>query len=265
MERIAPGDWPRLSRAWTQSIAPALSAIADLILPVSCVVCERLVPESEEGIVCGHCWSRVRELPHPRCERCGHPRDAWSCRWCPNLPPFVRAARSFCWIGAGTGKSIVHALKYDGWTRAAEAMAMRMARMSFPVDVASERFAVVPVPLSPSRLRERGFNQTELLARHVAARWKIPVGADVVVRGSSTRSQTELTPGERKGNVAGAFSVPAPARSAIKGQHLVLLDDVITTGATLHAAASALFAAGARTISYMTFGRAPASGDRLTP
>ncbi|HMA20315.1 MAG TPA: double zinc ribbon domain-containing protein, partial [Gemmatimonadaceae bacterium] len=107
---------------WPRTIAPALSAIADLILPIACVVCEQLMPESEAGIVCGHCWSRVRELPYPRCARCGHPRDAWSCRWCENLPPFVRAARSFCWIGAGTGKNIVHALKYDGWARAAQAM-----------------------------------------------------------------------------------------------------------------------------------------------
>jgi predicted amidophosphoribosyltransferase len=74
-----------------------------------------------------------------------------------------------------------------------------------------------------------------------------------------------LTPGERLGNVAGAFSVPALSRTTIGGAHLILVDDVVTTGATLGAAAAALFAGGARTISYMTFGRAPASGDRLIP
>lgn len=238
-------------------------AATDLILPIACVVCERLIPHSEKGVVCGHCWTLAVELPHPRCERCGHPIDKYSCRWCVNLPAFVRSARSWCWIGAGTGKDIIHALKYDGWTRAACDIADRMCRVSFPPDVVEERHAIVPIPLSRDRMRERGFNQCELIANHVARRWNIQVLANALVRGSSSRSQTRLTPGERLSNVAGAFSVPASARDNIGGRHVILLDDVVTTGATLHAAASALFAAGARTLSCMTFGRAPASGDRL--
>lgn len=220
---------------------------------------------SEKDIVCGHCWTLVRELPFPRCARCGHPVTKHTCRWCPLLPPFVRSARSYCWIGAGSGKDIVHALKYDGWTRVAEGMAARMARVSFPTDVSLERAALVPIPLAQSRLRERGFNQTEILARALSPLWQTPVWSSVLVRASSTRSQTQLTPGERLGNVAGAFSVPAVSRETIGGAHLILIDDVVTTGATLRAAAAALFAAGARTLSYMTFGRAPASGDRLIP
>jgi ComF family protein len=123
----------------------------------------------------------------------------------------------------------------------------------------------VPVPLSIPRLRERGFNQSEILAGHLAKFWSIPVLSDALCRGSATRSQTQLTPGERLSNVAGAFSVAQKALQDVRGQHLVLLDDVITTGSTLGACARALFDAGARTISYMTFGRAPASGDRLIP
>ena len=238
-------------------------AAADLILPIACVVCGKLIPHSEKGVVCGHCWSLARELPDPRCQRCGHPIDRYDCRWCVNLPDFVRCARSWCWIGAGTGKDIVHALKYDGWTRTAACIADRVCRMSFPPDVVEERSAIVPVPLSRDRKRERGFNQCELIAGHVAERWKIPLLGDALIRGSSSRSQTRLTPGERLSNVAGAFSVPISARDSLRGHHLILLDDVVTTGATLHACASALFAAGARTLSYMTFGRAPASGDRL--
>ena len=140
-----------------------------------------------------------------------------------------------------------------------------MARVSFPMDVSPDRAALVPIPLARSRLRERGFNQTEILARALSPLWQTPVWSSVLVRASSTRSQTQLTPGERLGNVAGAFSVPAVSRQTIGGAHLILIDDVVTTGATLRAAAAALFAAGARTLSYMTFGRAPASGDRLTP
>jgi ComF family protein len=144
-------------------------------------------------------------------------------------------------------------------------MAERMAHVSFPHDVASERAMLVPIPLAASRLRERGFNQSEIIADSLARMWGIPVEAAVLRRASAARSQTQLTPGERLGNVAGAFSVPIEARATINGAHLMLVDDVVTTGSTLRAAADALFAKGARTISYMTFGRAPASGDRLIP
>jgi predicted amidophosphoribosyltransferase len=99
----------------------------------------------------------------------------------------------------------------------------------------------------------------------VAKRRRLEMMNNVLHRETAIRSQTQLTPGERLSNVAGAFSVSNDSRSRIRGRHLMLVDDVITTGATLRAAAEALFAAGARTISYMTFGRAPASGDRLFP
>jgi ComF family protein len=253
-----------VSGVWSL-VAPAISAVTDLVLPICCVSCDRLLRQDEKGVVCGHCWSRCRELPNPRCDRCGHPVDRYSCRWCENLPPFVRAARSYCWVGAGTGTAIVHALKYSGWLRAAPAMAERMSRVAFPADVVRERAAIIPVPLSRSRLRDRGFNQCEVIARHMSKLWGIPVNSAALVRASATRSQTELTPGERLSNVAGAFSVPQNAARALLGEHVILLDDVITTGATLRACAGALFDAGARTISYMTFGRAPSSGDRLTP
>lgn len=144
-------------------------------------------------------------------------------------------------------------------------MAERMSRVSWPADVTRERAGIIPVPLSPSRLRDRGFNQCQILAENLAKLWGVPVLTDTLLRESATRSQTELTPGERLSNVAGAFSVPHSAVRALHGEHVVLLDDVITTGATLRACAEALFGAGARTISYMTFGRAPSSGDRLTP
>jgi len=241
------------------------TSAADFLLPVCCAACERLNGAHEKGIVCGHCWSRVREISWPRCSRCGHAIDSHTCRWCHNLPPFVRSARSYCWIGPGTGKQIVHSLKYDGWTRVAEEMAERMSHVSVPPDVKLERTALVPVPLSRNRQRERGFNQSELIAAALAKFWRIPVWPGALSRQTSTRSQTQLTPGERLGNVAGAFSVPAAQCAILRGAHLVLVDDVVTTGATLRASASALFAAGARTISYMTFGRAPASGDRLFP
>ena len=166
-----------------------------------------------------------------------------------------------CSVDAGAGLSIVGALKYDGWTAAAEAMADRMARLSWPRDVVDERRALVPVPLAATRKRERGYNQSELLARALSRHWGIPVWAACVERVKRTASQTRLTPGERRRNVSGAFRA-VPAAVSFRGAHLVLVDDVVTTGATLNECATALHAAGARILSYVTFGRAPAIGDR---
>ena len=156
---------------------------------------------------------------------------------------------------------IVHALKYGGWTRVADGMAERMSRLSWPEDVVRERSCLVAVPLAPARLRERGFNQSALLAQALSRRWQVPV-AEPVSRVRVTTTQTRLTPGDRLRNVAGAFVSTVP-RSALAGRHVVLVDDVVTTAATLNSCATALSEGGARIISYVTFGRARAAGDRL--
>ncbi len=161
-----------------------------------------------------------------------------------------------------TAASIVHALKYGGWTTVAVGMADRMARLPWPRDVVEERTALVPVPLAPSRQRERGFNQSALIARALGARWDVPVWDACLTRVRATETQTRLTPDQRRRNVAAAFRVTA-ARGALRGAHLVLVDDVLTTGATLAQCAAVLFAGGARIISYVTFARAPAAGDRV--
>ena len=120
----------------------------------------------------------------------------------------------------------------------------------------------MPVPLAPVRERERGFNQAQLIADGLAMYWCIPVWSQLLMRKRATETQTRLTPGERSANVHRAFSVRDGMSESVRGRHLVLVDDVITTGATLNACAAALFDAGARTISYATFGRARASGDK---
>jgi ComF family protein len=183
------------------------------------------------------------------------------CAWCTLLPPYVRAARSAYAIPGGAAESIVHALKYHGWSGVASAMARRMAAVRFPDDVERERAALVPVPLASSRRRERGYNQSEVLARELGKVWGIPVRDDLLARARSTASQTRLTPGERHRNVSGAFRARAD-RDSLRGLHLVLVDDVVTTAATLNACAATLHAGGARILSFVTFGRAPALGDR---
>ena len=156
----------------------------------------------------------------------------------------------------GPAPAIVHALKYEGWTATAPAMAERMARLAWPRDVVDERAAIIPVPLSASRTRERGYNQSLLLARPIAERWRIPVWDDVLERSRATATQTQLTPGERRANVEGAFRARETARERLRGAHVIVVDDVVTTAATLNACAEALVAGGARIVSYLTFGRA---------
>jgi ComF family protein len=234
----------------------------DFLLPPACAACERLLDEGDRGRICGRCWARLEPLGHPQCDRCGHPRPRPTCQWCALLPPYVRAARSVCWMHRGTGAQVVHALKYGGWHAVGMEIGDRLARLSWPADVVEERTALIPVPLAVARERERGYNQSERIAAALARHWRVPVWRDVLVRERSTRTQTRLTPEERLANVSGVFRARASALVTLRNAHVVIVDDVITTAATLNACAGALFAGGARILSYVTFGRAPAAGDR---
>jgi ComF family protein len=258
---INPAAWARVQPT-LRIVRGAVAGLADLLLPRVCVACERPLAAHERGVACGRCWSRLELLPFPQCVRCGHPHIRHSCRWCELLPPFVRAVRSVCWAPTGSGGAIVHALKYEGWRAAAEGMAERMSRLAWPLDVIDERTALVPVPLAPARLRERGYNQSELIARALGQRWRIPVWPDLLSRQRNTETQTRLTPSDRLRNVAGAFDVSASMSARLRGAHLVLVDDVVTTAATLNACAEMLVQRGARILSYVTFGRARSASDR---
>lgn len=246
----------------TQALRVGLTALRDLLLPIYCAACGRAVDDGEPGIVCGRCWSRLATFAAPCCDRCGHPTLRSRCQWCDLLPPYVRAVRSVCWVHRGTGQSVVHALKYHGWHAVAAGMAERMARLDWPADVVAERAALIPVPLAVERQRERGYNQSERLARELARRWRIPVWDRVLERSRRTKTQTRLTPEQRLANVLQAFRAPEFSRDALRRSHVVLVDDVVTTAATLNACAATLHEAGARVVSFVTFGRAPALGDR---
>jgi ComF family protein len=246
-----------------QGLNVALSSLADLVLPRVCPVCNRLRDLTEAGIICGLCWVRLPVLPSPRCDRCGHPMSGPGCHWCALLPPYVRAARSVCWASGQIGLGVVHTLKYLGWHAVAPELGVRMSRLSWPVDVVKERCALIPVPLSGKRRRQRGYNQSELLARELSRSWNVPVLVNMIERIRHTETQTRLTPGERLHNVSGAFRATPSARNGLRGGHVVLVDDVVTTAATLNACAAALCDGGARIVSFVTFGRAPAVGDRL--
>ncbi len=254
---------------WGATWRQARTMVDQFLFPRICAGCDARMTDRDRGLVCGPCWARLPRLPSPWCERCGHPRSGVAhagartgapCPGCALLAPYVRAARSLCWVPHPVSSGILAALKYEGWPGVAEAMGERMARLPWPSDVVAERVAIVPIPLAAVKERERGFNQAERLAAAVARRWGIPVVTGVT-RTRVTTTQTRLTPGERLANVRRAFAAVPADLPRLAGRHVILVDDVLTTGATLNACAGALFAAGVRTVSYLTFGRARTVSD----
>jgi ComF family protein len=139
-----------------------------------------------------------------------------------------------------------------------------MAGLPFPAEVKREMDLLVPVPLAAVRMRDRGYNQAALLGGTVGAALGLEIASDTLVRSRAAGSQTTLHPGERRANVAGAFRVSPDAASRVAARHILLVDDVWTTGATALACADALLDAGARAISVVTFARAlPGPEDRV--
>jgi ComF family protein len=241
-----------LRQAWAGAL--------DLVFAPVCVACREPVPTHEkERRVCRLCWMRCRPLPVPRCARCWSPVDPRRepspvCRTCAEWPAGVRAIRSPYAMGE-VPRALVHALKYGGWSSVAEPMAERMAAVGLREETAEEARWVVPVPTSAARLRERGYNQAALLARGFAGRIGLVAREDLLRRVRATATQTALHPGERRANVARAFTVPPGGAAELRGEHVVLVDDVWTTGATALSCVEALVEAGARAVSVATFAR----------
>lgn len=261
-------DHSRRPRWLLKDDVPMLQSLAagftDLIFAPVCIGCGGLIPTAAaDRQVCGACWSRLRPIPLPRCARCAMPqRPSISaslapegCSTCDSLPPAVRSLRS-AYVLEGPAHRMVHGLKYGGWHCLAESMGSRMARVPLGQEAEEEVAAVVPVPLSDVRMRQRGYNQAALLAAVVARFRRVEARPNLLRRSRATESQTTLHPSERRANVAGAFRVPAESAASVRRQHLLIVDDVWTTGATTLACAEALLLAGARAVSVLTFARA---------
>jgi len=234
-------------------VTSAARIIEQLLLPAECLVCHALLAErAAASIVCPVCRHRWRTVRPPWCERCGQPEPHFGpCRLCAEWPAALTLVRSAVWLTDGA-REAVHALKYRGLPRIADDLAAAMAGVALPTDEAS---VLVPIPLAPKRLRERGYNQSDALAAALGRQWRLPVSRTLITRARETATQTALTPETRLANVAGAFT-PGRRPGVSPDPTYILVDDVFTTGATLAEAARALEQAGARTILGITFGRA---------
>ena len=232
-----------------------LAALAEtalsLVLPPRCPGCGTVV--AADATFCASCWSELTFITEPMCPRCGEPSPvdtAGPCFACNKRPPRYTAARAAIAYDDGA-RRIVLGLKHADAPHLARAMAAQMARAGSAW--LGPGSLIVPVPLHRWRLWRRGYNQAALIARVLARRTGAKLDLDALTRTRATASSGGLGRAERFDNVAAAF---VPRRGArLAGRDIVLVDDVLTSGATADACADALVAAGAATVRVLTFAR----------
>ena len=232
----------------------ALVALA-AVLPPRCLACGE--PVADPGTLCGPCWSRLAFLMPPCCAACGYPfeYDAGAgalCGSCLASPPaFARARAALRYDEASRG--LILALKHGDRTDTAPALAGWMAQSG--AELLREADLIAPVPLHRLRLLARRFNQAALLAQGIARRSGVACVPDLVERRRRTRSQGGLSAAGRARNVRGAFAVNPTRTTLVSGKRVVLVDDVLTTGATAEACAATLLRAGAAAVDVLTLAR----------
>jgi ComF family protein len=236
----------------------ALVELLDFLLPTRCLGCDDRLPlDGTPEPVCGPCLARLREPPWPRCPRCHFPagtgRVSAACLACRDWSPALRWGRSAV-ILEDAAEKLVYALKYQGWRELAPVLARRMTTVPLPPEVDERNVVVVPVPTTRRRQRQRGYNQAALIARAYAARKGFEV-VDALGRAAGGGSQVSLRPSQRRSNVREVFRSTSSS-TGVAGRSVLLVDDVLTTGATACEAALALERAGAIGVSVITFARA---------
>ncbi len=219
-----------------------LSSIADAVWPAACPSCGG--PIEGDGVACPPCTARLKPLPGDRCAACSTPIEppALSCPGCRKLPPGVDAR--IVATDYSVARPLIHALKYDRRRSLGPLLAVRLAEVLARNRYAREADVVVPVPIHRWRKRRRGFDQSHVLAEAAARVLGIPIRPEALVRLRNTPHQTGLGGAdERAANVQGAFA--QGSAKGVAGLRVLLVDDVITTGATVGACAAVLIAAGA--------------------
>lgn len=238
-------------------LKPLLNAGLAFIYPEACQLCGERRARPEEGFVCAQCWSQVRFIRPPYCERCGLPFEGdittqFECSNCREMNLHFTSARSAV-VAKGVVLEAIHRYKYQQAMWFEPFLVDLFLREAVPALRAGEWNCIVPVPLFPARQREREFNQAERLAAPLAKALNIPVRSRWVRRVQPTMTQTRLTRDQRAANVRRAFILRAGVQLA--GQRVIVVDDVFTTGATTSACARMLKSAGAEAVCVWTVAR----------
>ena len=247
------GGWVEM--VWRAAFNKGVSFLLNLLYPPHCVACGKL-----GAWFCMGCVETTPAPEPPLCRHCGKPRvRAGLCEDCRQSRSYLAGMRSVA-LHLPPIRQAVHALKYEGLKVLAQPLGAMMAeywqRAPLPANV------IIPVPLHRARIRQRGYNQSLLLARVLGEQIGLELRADLLTRERDTRSQVGLKVAERRDNVSGAFRCRA---DDLQGQRVLLVDDVLTTGATLESCAGALLGAGAAEVWALTLTRAVGAdaGDRV--
>lgn len=243
----------RLARAGG-AIRAAFSLAVDLALPPLCPSCREPVGG---GGLCAACWSKLNFIARPYCERLGTPfpydpgPGLLSVEAIAHPPAYARARAAVHYDEIA--RTLVHALKYGDRLDLAPLIGRWTARAG--AELLAEADAIVPVPLHWRRLWARRFNQSAALAQVIAQESGVAVLFDALDRVKATVQQVGLTRAQRAENIQGAFKVPDAGKAAVAGRRLVLVDDVLTTGATVEGCTKALLRAGAAHVDVLVFAR----------
>jgi ComF family protein len=229
-------------------------AVVDGVLPPRCLACGETVDEPDA--LCGRCWSGITFFAPPWCAGCGlpfpHPMGEGAlCGACARERRSWDRARAVLRYDKSS-RRLVLGLKHGDRTHLASAFGRWMHRTG--TEVLADADLLVPVPLHWTRLFQRRYNQAALLAQAIRSSGGPPLAADWLVRRRRTPAQGHLGPAARERNVRGAFAI-RPGRSFV-GKRVVIIDDVLTTGATVEECARVLKRAGAASVSVLTLARA---------
>ena len=233
--------------------------ILDIFFPTPCSYCNGPVGSSGIPYFCSVCWEDFAPISGPVCPRCGRPFDspeslshspAHECGQCRQYPPRFDQALAVGYF-EGPLREAIHQYKYRPCRSLGRPLGDWMAGK---VRRLTDLDMVMPVPLHPTRLRHRGFNQALLLAHRMCKQHDILLSCDNLFRVRPTRPQVELTGEERLKNVAGAFALRR--QDTVKDRNVVIIDDVFTTGATMNECAAVLKEAGAAQVVALTLARA---------
>ena len=248
MRTLARGVWRPLTVAGRAGL--------NLLYPPSCLACHGAA--SAPDTLCAACWRQVRFIERPWCERLGTPfaRDLGPGLLSPEAmadPPVWARARAVASFDEGPVRQLVYRLKYYDRMELARPLGRWMARVG--VELLEEADLLVPIPLHRMRLANRRFNQSMSLARAISQVCGVPVEAFALERAKRSQPQVGLSRIQRAANVQGAFRAPEEKRRLIAGRRIVLVDDVLTSGATSNAAARVLLRAGAAQVDLLVFAR----------